>query len=208
MFHFFDILPSRPVARTGIVYFAALVAGSRWSKRRRLQPFRVNLTTDISFHERPEPVHINHVEVHPPPPPPLGYQKGTSVPVPFFQRVRVLHGFYKELTLLLKKKMGKNGKKQSEQFEQVVSIFCAMASRSFSCIFFVGLFHNVITFCRDACCRLYLFSPFFADPRTDQNHGSCPRHFTFPTAGASHYERPLNFEGTTTVRQHGNPEQK
>lgn len=34
------------------------------------------------------------------------------------------------------------------------------------------------------------------------------RHFAFPTAGASHYERPLNFAGTEPVRQHGNPEKK
>lgn len=34
------------------------------------------------------------------------------------------------------------------------------------------------------------------------------RHFAFPTAGASHYERPLNFVGTEPVRQHGNPETK
>ena len=34
------------------------------------------------------------------------------------------------------------------------------------------------------------------------------RHFAFPTAGASHYERPLNFVGTEPVRQHGNPEKK
>lgn len=37
---------------------------------------------------------------------------------------------------------------------------------------------------------------------------SSSRVFDFPTAGASHYERPLNFHGTETVSQHGNPEKK
>ncbi|CAM9126094.1 unnamed protein product [Choristocarpus tenellus] len=32
------------------------------------------------------------------------------------------------------------------------------------------------------------------------------KHFAFPTVGASHYLRPLNFHGTGQVRQHGNPE--
>ncbi|CBJ26181.1 NADH dehydrogenase (ubiquinone) [Ectocarpus siliculosus] len=39
-------------------------------------------------------------------------------------------------------------------------------------------------------------------------NGTKTQQFTFPTAGASHYERPLNFVGTAPVRQHGNPEQK
>lgn len=37
---------------------------------------------------------------------------------------------------------------------------------------------------------------------------SSSRTFDFPTAGASHYDRPLNFHGTGTVSQHGNPEKK
>ncbi|CAM9920386.1 unnamed protein product, partial [Ascophyllum nodosum] len=32
--------------------------------------------------------------------------------------------------------------------------------------------------------------------------------FAFPTAGSSYYERPLNFHGTGTVRQHGDPEKQ
>eukprot|EP00752_Nemacystus_decipiens_P003567 g3289.t1 len=39
-------------------------------------------------------------------------------------------------------------------------------------------------------------------------NGTKTQHFAFPTAGASHYERPLNFVGTGSVRQHGNPEKK
>ncbi|CAM9476020.1 unnamed protein product, partial [Laminaria digitata] len=39
-------------------------------------------------------------------------------------------------------------------------------------------------------------------------NGTKTEHFAFPTSGASHYDRPLNFVGTAPVRQHGNPEQK
>ncbi|CAM9390113.1 unnamed protein product [Sphacelaria rigidula] len=37
-------------------------------------------------------------------------------------------------------------------------------------------------------------------------NGKDSKQFAFPTAGASHYERPLSFHGTGVVKQHGNPE--